>query len=79
MAEFRFIAILKKILKAIKYLMTLKWLFDIISKLNSVYGKLIYKTKYFKSFAIIYKLILILGIIIGDVFKTKNLPSFVTL
>jgi hypothetical protein len=43
--------------------MTLKWLFDMISKLNSVYGKLIYKTKYFKSFAIIYKLIIILGII----------------
>jgi hypothetical protein len=47
-----------------RYMITLKWLFDLFYKLNSVYGDKIHKTKHFKYFSIISKIIIALGIII---------------
>lgn len=52
-----------------RYLFTLKWIFDLVAKLNKSYGNLIYKTKHFKSFSIIYKLCLILGILLCLILK----------
>jgi hypothetical protein len=60
---------LKKVLRALRYLFTLKWIFDIIAKMNKTYGNIIYKTKHFKSFALVYKIFLILGIILCLILK----------
>ena len=53
-------------------------MFDLISKTNSVYANIIYSSKYFKSFAFIFKMSLILGIVsllILKYWKTSKLTS----
>jgi len=55
------LAIVKKLLGVLKYLITLKWMVDFISKSNSVYANLIHGSKYFKYFSIAFKSTLILG------------------
>lgn len=70
--------IIKKLFNFIKYLFTLKWMFDLIGKTNSIYSNIIYSSKYFKSFAFIFKTSLILGIVaclILKYLKTNKLTS----
>ncbi len=55
------IKLLKKLLGIIKYLFTLKWMFDLIAKTNSYYSKFIYSSKYFYTFSIVFKITLILS------------------
>jgi hypothetical protein len=56
--------ILKKLLMIMKYVITLRWVFDIVGKLNTTYGKLIYNTHYFKHFSLIYKIVILATLII---------------
>lgn len=59
-------------------MLTFKWLIDLVSKTNSLYGKLIYNSEYFKHFSSMFKLSLIIGIIacfILKYWKTNQLKS----
>lgn len=57
------INLLKKIFRLLKYVLTLRWIIDLISKTNSVYAKVIYSSPYFKSFTFLFRFTIISGIL----------------
>ncbi len=60
-------------------MLTFKWLIDLVSNSNSLYGRLIYSSKYFKHFSSIFKLTLILGIIACFILKYWKMNQLKTL
>jgi hypothetical protein len=71
--------LIRKVLRLLKYMLTFKWLIDLVSNSNSLYGRLIYSSKYFKHFSSIFKLTLILGIIACFILKYWKMNQLKTL
>ena len=55
------IALLKKIFRILRYLLTFKWFVKLIQLLNSKYASVIYQSKNFKFYSICLKLLLASG------------------
>jgi len=71
--------LIRKVLRLLKYMFTFKWLIDLVSKTNSLYGRLIYSSKYFKHFSSMFKLSLIIGIIACFILKYWKMNQLKTL
>lgn len=63
------INLLKKIFGLLKYVLTLRWIIDLISKTNLVYAKVIYSSPYFKSFTFLFRFTIISGILACMILK----------
>jgi hypothetical protein len=69
------INLLKKIFRLLKYVLTLRWMIDLIAKTNSVYAKIIYSSPYFKNFSLLFKFSIISGILACLILKYWKLSQ----